>query len=120
MSYKRGYVVLLPFPFVTKQGVVQKARPALVISDHSVNRRFNDLTLASITSQDPGILMDTEYRIEAGIEAFKLSGLAKTSIVRCEYIMTVPANIVARKIGQLPDETMKQVDEKIRISLGIK
>jgi arsenate reductase-like glutaredoxin family protein len=51
MSYKRGDVVILPFPFVTTSGTQQKARPALIISDHSIRRRFDDLILAGITSQ---------------------------------------------------------------------
>lgn len=111
MIYNRGDIVLLPFPFITRKGVAQKARPALVVSDHSINRRYNDLILVSITSQDPGVLSATEYRIEAGTDAFKLSGLAKTSVVRCEYIMTVPPNIVVKKIGQLSKEIMKQNNE---------
>ncbi|MDQ1350867.1 MAG: hypothetical protein QG657_1169 [Acidobacteriota bacterium] len=51
MNYKRGDVVLLPFPFITTGGAKQKARPALIISDHSIPRRFHDLILVGITSQ---------------------------------------------------------------------
>jgi hypothetical protein len=29
MNYKRGDVVILPFPFVTQNGAKQKARPAM-------------------------------------------------------------------------------------------
>jgi len=40
MNYDRGDVVIIPFPFVTSEGVSQKARPALIISDHLIDRRF--------------------------------------------------------------------------------
>ncbi len=63
MSYDRGDVVLLPFPFITTDGVQQKARPALVISNHSIKRRFDDVILAGITSQRIDDINQTEFLI---------------------------------------------------------
>jgi hypothetical protein len=77
MNYKRGDMVLLPFPFVTTDGTKQKARPALIISDHSIRRRFNDLILVGITSQRIDEVMDTEFLIEEDAEYFGQSGLKK-------------------------------------------
>ncbi len=51
MNYNRGDIVILPFPFITTKGTQQKARPALVISDHFIERRFDDVILVVITSQ---------------------------------------------------------------------
>jgi len=119
-NYDRGDVVIVPFPFVTSGGASQKARPALIISDHSIDRRFEDLIMVGITSRVVEDLKETEYRIIEGTEAFKHSGLAKTSVVRCEYIMTVPRRLIARRLGRLPDETMKEVDKRLKLSLGIK
>ena len=48
MNYNRGDIVILPFPFVTQDGMQQKARPGLIISDHSIERRYNDVILADI------------------------------------------------------------------------
>jgi hypothetical protein len=31
-NYDRGDVVIVPFPFVTSEGALQKARPVLIIS----------------------------------------------------------------------------------------
>ena len=109
MNYNRGDVVIVPFPFVTSEGTSQKARPALIISDHSIDRRFDDLIMVGLTSRIVENLKETEYRIVEGAEDFKYSGLIKTSVVRCEYIMTVPRGLVARKLGQLPDEIMKKL-----------
>ena len=119
MNYNRGDVVIVPFPFVTSEGTSQKARPALIISDHSIDRRFDDLIMVGITSRIVKDLKETEYMIVEGTEDFKYSGLIKTSVVRCEYIMTVPRRVVARRLGHLPDETMKKIDEKLKLSLGM-
>lgn len=119
-NYDRGDVVIIPFPFVTSEGASQKARPALIISDHSIDRRFDDLIMVGITSRIVEDLKETEYMIVEGTEAFKSSGLAKTSVVRCEYIMTVPRRLVARRLGRLPEETMMEADKRLKLSLGIK
>lgn len=119
MSYKRGDIVILPFPFVTAVGTQQKARPALVISDHSIQRRFDDLILAGITSKRIDNLMDTEFLIDEQAAYFEQSGLKKSSVVRCEYLMTIPNILVSRKLGELPPNIMKLIDEKIRKSVGL-
>ncbi len=118
-NYNRGDVVIVPFPFVTSEGASQKARPALIISDHSIDRRFGDLIMVGITSRTVKNLKELEYRIVSGTEDFKYSGLIQTSVVRCDYIMTVPRGIVARRLGHLPDKTMKKIDKKLKLSLGI-
>ncbi|MBC8521767.1 MAG: type II toxin-antitoxin system PemK/MazF family toxin [Methanomicrobia archaeon] len=119
MNYDRGDVIIIPFPFVTSEGASQKARPALIISDHSIDRRFDDLIMVGITSRIVEDLKETEYKIVEGAEAFKHSGLAKTSVVRCEYIMTVPRRLVARRLGRLPEETMREIDKRLKLSLGV-
>lgn len=119
MNYKRGDVVILAFPFFIPEGVRQKARPALVISDHSIFRRFDDIILAAITSKRIDQPIETEFLISEGSKEFKESGLKKTSIVRCEYIMTVPVNIIKRKIGQFSKDIMEKIDSVLLLSLGL-
>jgi mRNA-degrading endonuclease toxin of MazEF toxin-antitoxin module len=54
MSYKNGDIVVVRFPFALRNGSeIQKGRPALVISEDKVKRRYNDVILAAITSQVP-------------------------------------------------------------------
>jgi len=78
------------------------------------------LSMVGITSRIVEDLKETECKIVEATESFKYSGLAKTSVVRCEYIMTVPSRLVARRLGRLPDETMKEIDKRLKLSLGIK
>ena len=119
MNYKRGDIVILPFPFVTTGGTQQKARPALVISDHSIQRRFDDLILAGITSQRIENVMETEFLMDEQSIFFEQTGLIKSSVVRCEYLMTIPKNLVSRKLGELPPNILKLIDKKIIKSLGL-
>ncbi|MBU4220495.1 MAG: type II toxin-antitoxin system PemK/MazF family toxin [Euryarchaeota archaeon] len=120
MIYDRGDVVILPFPFITPDGVQQKARPALIVSDHSIERRFDDVILAGITSQRTDDIKQTEFIIKEGTDEFIRSGLAKTSVVRCEYLMTVPEGIIARKLGKLSDKEMHRIDKVLKMSLGFR
>ena len=116
MNYNRGDIVIVPFPFVLSGGQkLQKARPALVISDMTLERRYNDLILASITSHVPDDLKETEMIIEAT----PANGLLKKSTLRLEFLMTVPSDLISRKIGQLMPQEIKDVDRKITRSLGL-
>ncbi len=120
MIYDRGDVVILPFPFITTDGVQQKARPALIVSDHSIERRFDDIILAGITSRRIDDIKQTEFIIKEGTDEFMRSGLAKTSVVRCEYLMTIPEGIIARKLGKLSDKEMHKIDKILKLSLGLR
>ena len=120
MNYNRGDIVILPFPFVTQTGMQQKARPALIISDHSIERRYNDVILVAITSQRIDEVKQTELLIKEGTPNFKQTGLVKTSVVRCEYIMTLPAKLIVRKLGKLTESLQNKVDNILKLSLGLK
>ena len=120
MNYNRGDIVILPFPFVTKTGMQQKARPALIISDHSIDRRYNDVILVAITTQRIDEIKQTELLIEEGNPDFKKTGLVKTSVVRCEFIMTIPAKLIVRKLGKLYESLQNKVDNILKLSLGLK
>jgi mRNA-degrading endonuclease toxin of MazEF toxin-antitoxin module len=100
-------------------GSNKKARPALIISDHCIERRFEDVILAGITSQRIDNIKQTEFIIEEGTDEFIRSGLAKTSVVRSEYLMTVPEGIISRKLGELSLKEMHKIDKILKLSLGL-
>jgi|GEM_PF-4590947 len=87
MTYNRGDIVVVKFPFVTREKETQKGRPALVISDPDLTRRYNDNTLAAITSQVPENIMGLEIILEPD----KSNGLVKKSLLRLDFIMTIPS-----------------------------
>jgi mRNA interferase MazF len=116
MSYSRGDIVIVPFPFVLVSGEQeQKARPAMIVSDETIDRRYGDLILAAITSRVPEELKVTELPLKPTKE----TGLVKDSVLRTEFLMTLPQSLVARKIGRLSDAEMRVVNEKLALSLGI-
>lgn len=118
MSYKKGDVVVVKFPFVTKEGtaVTKKGRPALVVSDDKIKRRYKDTTLAAITSQVPEHIM----KLEIILEPEGSNGLVKRSLLRLDFIMTIPEELIGRKIGILPTSLMNEVEGRLKRLFGIK
>ena len=111
--YKRGDVVLVPFPFTDLRAA--KQRPALVISPDSFNSSRDDLLVAAITSQIPTALAGDEFLIpQTDLAA---CGLPKPSIIKTLKLVTLHRLLVARRIGSLPEPAMGQVSARIREQL---
>jgi len=116
MSYKKGDIVVVKFPFILKEDIERrKGRPALVIFDDKVERRYKDVILAAITSQIPAKIME----LELILEPTESTGLAKMSLLRLDFIMTIPEELISRKIGVLPRNVEKEVESKIKRALGV-
>jgi len=117
MTYSRGDIVIVKFPFALRDGKdVQKGRPALVVSDNMIERRYKDVILAAITSQVPPEVME----LEMVLEPVKKSGLLKKSLLRLDFVMTLPEELISRKIGTLSEKRMKEVERKLKKLYGIK
>ncbi len=117
--FSRGDVVLVPFPFVVISDIKKKLRPALVISDHSKRRRYSDVILIPITSMVHKSVFPTEVIIEETSPYFIKTGLAKTSMSRCEMITTLPVDFIVKKIGIFPKALMKSVEHAMKNSIGL-
>jgi mRNA-degrading endonuclease toxin of MazEF toxin-antitoxin module len=116
MSFNKGEIVIVKFPFVLKeQGEIQKGRPALILSHDVVQRRFTDIALAAITSQIPDNIM----ALEIILEPTELTGLKKRSLLKLDFIMTVPSDLISRKIGAISDDIMAEVDMKLKLQFGL-
>lgn len=117
MKYKKGYILVIKFPFLLKEGrEVRKGRPALVINNSEIKKRYNDIVLAAITSQIPSEIMEMEIVLEAEDS----TGLIKKSLLRLDFIMTIPEELISRRIGVIPRQVMKIVDDKLKKLFGIK
>ena len=116
--YRRGDVVLVPFPFVPDFAKA-KPRPAVVIQNNIANKYSPNLILALISSIVPKRAYPFHYRIASGSKIAAQSGLDHDSIVKTEVIITIPKNSILKRIGSLPAEPMSEVDECLRISLGL-
>ena len=116
MKYEKGDIVVVKFPFLLKEGrEVQKGRPALVVNNSEVKKRYNNVVLAAITSRIPLEVMEMEIVLEPENPI----GLIKKSLLRLDFIMTIPEELISRKIGVIPKQVMEMVDSKLKRLFGI-
>ena len=91
-----------------------------MVSDHTIFRRFpDDVILAAITSRHLADIMPNELAIETGTPNFCSTGLKVTSIVRLDFLMTVPASLIRKVIGRLSQCQIRAVDKRLKRSLGL-
>jgi len=109
-SYRRGDVVLVPFPFTDLS--TSKQRPALVISADALNSKRDDVLVAAITSQVPATLAADEFMIPAG--ELTTCGLPKPSILRLSKLVALHRQLVVKRIGALPAPTLAEVLARLR------
>jgi len=110
--YRRGDIWTVDFePVVgSEQG---KVRPTLIIQNDIGNRYSPVLIVAAITSGKEA-LYDTEVEVKA-----PEGGLHHDSLVLLNQIRTIDKRHVGRFWGRLVPQTMRRVDEAIKISLGL-
>ena len=87
-------------------------RPALIIQNDIGNENANTTIVAAISSSVKLFPMNVK------IETHE-SGLHKPSIVKTSQILTVSKLRLQKKIGKLSNEKMNQINQAIKLSLGI-
>jgi mRNA interferase MazF len=110
-TYRRGDVVLVPFPFSDLSGT--KRRPALIVSGEGFNTS-PDVIIAQITS-------NLETRRQAGdyeVSDWQGAGLLYPSLVRSR-VTTLEHRLVVRVLGRMPAAEMVEVDTALREALGL-
>ena len=90
-----------------------KARPALIIQNDIGNLYSPVLIVAALTSGE-----EARYDVQVEVRAPE-GGLHHNSIVLLNQIRTIDKRRVGRYWGRLSARTMRQVDEAIKISLGL-
>jgi mRNA interferase MazF len=111
---RRGEIYLCSFdPTVGHE--IKKTRPALVIQN-DVGNRYSPLTIvAAITSA----ISPVPYPVEVVIDPTAANGLEVRSSIRLDQIRTVDRQRLARRLGVVDSATVAQVDEALKISLGL-
>jgi mRNA interferase MazF len=104
-------IVLVPFPFDDLSSV--KVRPAVCLTD--VIGTYDHIIIAFITSQPPKDKSTSDIELESSNE----TGLKVKSFVRLHRLITVPAQLIQRKLGQLPKSKEKELKEKLAQLFGI-
>lgn len=94
---------------------IQKTRPALIIQN-DVSNRLSEITIvAPITSTVRFPLNPVHVLVAAD----QNTGLSVTSVALLNQIRAVDRIRLIKRLGRVDDETLEQVDEAIKISLGL-
>ncbi len=112
LMIKRGEVYYADLsPVVgSEQGGI---RPVLVVQNDIGNKYSPTIIAAAITSQI------NKSKLPTHIEVGQESGLPKDSVILLEQIRTLDKRRLKEKIGEIPRETMQQVNNALLISLGV-
>jgi len=117
MNVSRGNIVLIDFPFAG--GGPSKVRPALVVQNDRDNRRLQNTIVAMITSRaSRSHAESTQVFVERSTHS-TTTGLRVDSVVNCINVFTLERSKVLRKLGDLPPELLRDVDQALRVAFGL-
>lgn len=92
------------------------ARPVIIIQNNLGNLKSGITIVACITTNTKRINFPTHVFLRKGV-----GGLPKDSVILCEQIMTINKTDLKQYVGTIKHHPkLKEVDEKIQLSLGIK
>ena len=112
-SVKRGdifYADLSPVVGSEQGGV----RPVLIIQNDVGNRYSPTVIAAAITSQRDKAKLPTHIEVAASS-----CGLQKDSTVLLEQVRTIDKRRLRERMGELPVDTMANIDSALSISFGL-
>lgn len=84
---------------------LDKARPVLILTRELVRPHLRTVTVAPITTTIRGL--STEVAVNAA------NGLTEPSVVSCDNITTIPADVVGAQIGVLLDSQEPALSDAI-------
>jgi mRNA interferase MazF len=107
-SYSRGDVILVRYPFSDLSG--SKIRPAVVVNAPHISK---DVLILPLTSKTKTLLPG-----EFVLSDWSKAGLnVETAVKRGVY--TVHQNLIVQIVGRLSDSDLKELDNALRLWLGI-
>ena len=109
MSVKRGEVFWWNCPDHNRPHLLKKTRPALVVSNDTCNLNSAVITVAPLTTKvKRAFPTQVPIVINDGV-----------SIVLLDKVTSIPVEELGTKIGTLKDWQMAQVDQSLRVQLGL-
>lgn len=107
--YKKGSVVLVPFPFTDLSG--SKVRPAVIISEGKIG---SDVVVLFITSQ-----RKLKAKHTVAITADEQNGIKTNSKVICSKIATLEAKTILGELGKINTSMQKKIDVELKKVLSL-
>ena len=112
MPYKRGDVVLVPYPFVERDA--SKKRPAVIVSSNAYNTVCPDIIIALVTSRRSLPPRPGDHRLAD----WRAAGLIAPSTVRSRLATLVSSRVI-RLVGRLSHSDLAGVDRGLRLTLDL-
>jgi mRNA interferase MazF len=99
--------------------------------------RRGEIWWAAVDKRRPVVLLsrDEAYAVRAMVIAAPISttirgfavevrvgrreGLPETSVVNCDWLVTLPKRLLERRIGALSERKLAQLDDALRFALGL-
>lgn len=112
MTFRRGDVVLIPFPFSDLSAT--KTRPAVVISSDDFYTSRVELLLAYVSSQIVRAMPPLDYILAD----WSAAGLLKPSFVRPK-VAAIEPSLVVHRAGSLTPGDLFEVDRCLRRAMSL-
>ena len=103
----KNSIVLVPFPFDDFSSI--KVRPALCLTNEI--GIYNHIVIAFISSQISANSLQSDLKIIAN-ENLE-TGLHVDSIIKLHKVVTIPKELIKRKLGELSDFNARIVEKKL-------
>jgi mRNA interferase MazF len=114
---KRGSVVLIRYPFTDLTGA--KVRPALVVTPNHLLPRLEDVLCLFISSAMPDDLLSTNFVLEPKHPSFPTTGRQRRSVLSMHKLALLHKVLVLRVLGEGEQSLMSEVDQRLRLALGL-
>jgi mRNA interferase MazF len=107
-NFKQGDIVILPISFSNLSD--SKLRPAVIISNKLFNTKYPDVIALKITSI--GHCLPFDVLLKQG--DLNNGELLKNSTINCAFIMTIEKTLITKIIGQINENKLKEIKQKIK------
>jgi mRNA-degrading endonuclease toxin of MazEF toxin-antitoxin module len=108
-------IYLASFPFGDTAGM--KLRPVLTLTEPI--GPVPEVLVAYISSVIPNALLSSDIVLDPTVAEHKSTNLKTRSALRLHKLATIHTSAVVRRLGNLSSATMSDVDQKLRMLLGV-
>jgi len=105
----KNSIVLVPFPFDDFSAA--KVRPALCLTAEI--GRFRHVIIAFISSRTPDDLQESDLVIRKDSPEWIDTGLAVDSVIRLHRVVTIPRDLIKRKLGTINPSVQQEARRRI-------
>jgi mRNA interferase MazF len=107
-KYKQREIVLVPFPYSDLTST--KRRPVLIVSNNDYNKKFQDVVVCVITSNQH----TDAYSLPLENKDLEIGVLPESSVVKTHKLFTIHQEKIIRKFSLVQPAYFEQVADKIK------